>query len=143
GLDPVVSKAQELPVRGQADLLVVVPLACDLIERVTLIDTPDLDGDQPQHHAQADRVFRWSQAILFLVTPEKYQMTELVPYYRMATRYGLPAMFVMNKAEEQIVVDDYSRVIAQFAGTDDTRKVFALPRDGSAYEPPAEMNINA
>src|SRR5206468_3663013 len=52
-------------------------------------------------------------------------------------------MFVMNKAEEQVVVDDYARVIAQFSGTDDARKVFALPRDGSAYEPPAELSINA
>ena len=87
-----------------------------LTQRITSIDTPDLDGDQPLHHAQADRVFRWAQAILFLVTPEKYQMTELVPYYRMAARYGLPAIFVMNKAEEQIVVDDYARVIAKFSG---------------------------
>src|SRR4051812_6665893 len=143
GLDQIQPKAQELPVRGQPDLLVVVPFESDLTARVTLIDTPDLDGDNVAHHAQADRAFRWSQAILFLVTPEKYQMTELVPYYRMAARYALPAMFVMNKAEEQVVVDDYARVIGQFAGTDDSRKVFALPRDGSAYEPPAEMNTNA
>jgi hypothetical protein len=143
GLDQIQPKAQELPVRGQPDLLVVVPFESDLTSRVTLIDTPDLDGDNVAHHAQADRAFRWSQAILFLVTPEKYQMTELVPYYRMAARYALPAMFVMNKAEEQVVVDDYARVIAQFAGANDARKVFALPRDGSAYEPPVEMNTNA
>src|SRR3954469_9475064 len=143
GLDPVYPKAQELPVRGQPDSLLVVPMESELTARVTIIDTPDLDGDQPAHHAQADRAFRWSQAILFLVTPEKYQMTELVPYYRMAARYALPALFIMNKAEEQVVVDDYARVVAQFSGTDDSRKVFALPRDGSAYEPPAEMNVNA
>ncbi len=142
-LDPVYPKAQELPVRGQADLLVVVPHESALTERVTLIDTPDLDGDQPLHHAQADRVFRWAQAILFLVTPEKYQMTELVPYYRMASRYGLPAIFVLNKAEEQIVVDDYARVIGTFIGEPDRHKVFAIPRDGSSYEPPAETNVNA
>jgi hypothetical protein len=43
----------------------------------TLVTRPDLDGDQPAHHAQADRAFRWAEAIVFLVTPEKYQMTEL------------------------------------------------------------------
>jgi len=75
---------------------------------VTLIDTPDLDGDQPVHHAEADRVFRWGEAILFLVTPEKYQMTELLPYYRLAQRYALPAVFVMNKLEEAAVLDDFA-----------------------------------
>jgi hypothetical protein len=130
-------------VRGQAGLLVVVPHQSDLTERATLVDTPDLDGDQPAHHAQADRAFRWAQAILFLVTPEKYQMTELVPYYRMTRRYGLPAIFVMNKAEEQAVVDDYKRVISQFSQDDHATKIFALPRDGSGYEPPGEVNLDA
>jgi hypothetical protein len=143
GLDPVYPKAQELPARGQADLLAVVPMEVPLTSRIALIDTPDLDGDQPQHHAQADRVFRWAQAILFLVTPEKYQMTELVPYYRMAARYELPALFVMNKAEEQIVVDDYARVIGKFVHRDVSQSIFALPRDGSAYEAPAAMSVDA
>ena len=35
-------------------------------------------------------------------------MTELLPYYRLARRYAVPALFVMNKAEEQAVVDDYA-----------------------------------
>src|SRR5207253_2291019 len=61
------------------------------------------------HHAQADRAFRWAQAMLFLVTPEKYQMTELVPYYRLASRYRLPSLLVMNKAEEQAAVDDFAQ----------------------------------
>src|SRR5467141_1287128 len=55
-----------------------------------VVDTPDLDGDQPAHHAQADRAFRWAQRIVFVVTPEKYQMTELLPYYRLARRYEVP-----------------------------------------------------
>ncbi|HEX3356091.1 MAG TPA: GTPase, partial [Tepidisphaeraceae bacterium] len=128
GLDPVFPKAQELPVRGQVDLLAVVALDSELTSHITLIDTPDLDGDQPLHHAQADRVFRWAQAVLFLVTPEKYQMTELVPYYRMAARYGLPAVFVMNKAEEQIVVDDYARVVGAYSGSRDSHDLFAIGR---------------
>jgi len=142
GLDPVIPNLQELPARGTPELLVVVPHPSPLTERVSLIDTPDLDGDQPLHHAQADRVFRWSQAILFLVTPEKYQMTELVPYYRMAARYQLPALFVMNKAEQQIVVDDYARIIEQFFG-DKSRRIFAIPRDGSSYETPGASNVDA
>ena len=143
GLDPVFPSASELPARGTPEVLAVVPHPSPLTQRITLVDTPDLDGDQPLHHAQADRVFRWAQAILSLVTPEKYQMTELVPYYRMAARYGLPTIFVMNKVEEQIVVDDYARVIAQFSGADPTPKIFALPRDGSAFEPSTAMNLDA
>ena len=79
----VVSGA-EVPARGQVDALAVVKEERELTTKITLVDTPDLDGDQPLHHAQADRVFRWAQAIVFLVTPEKYQMTELLPYYRLA-----------------------------------------------------------
>ncbi|MDB5329541.1 MAG: hypothetical protein JWP03_692 [Phycisphaerales bacterium] len=115
GVEHVIATADRLPARGQAGSLIVVPRAVltdaatqeQLLTHVVLIDTPDLDGDQPAHHAEADRAFRWAQAILFLVTPEKYQMTELLPYYRLANRYGLSSLFVMNKCEEQAVAEDY------------------------------------
>ncbi|MDB5910561.1 MAG: superfamily binding cassette transporter, partial [Massilia sp.] len=115
GVEHVIATPDRLPARGQAGALVIVPRAAlaeapaheELLSSVVLIDTPDPDGDQPAHHAEADRVFRWAQAIVFLVTPEKYQMTELLPYYRLAARYGLPALFVMNKCEEQAVAEDY------------------------------------
>src|SRR5205823_3139233 len=110
-------------------------------QSVTLVDTPDLDGDQPTHHAQADRVFRWAQAVVFLVTPEKYQMTELLPYYRLARRYAIPALFVMNKAEETGVVEDF---VKQLGGREwGDGRVFVLPRDDAAYEPPREMNLES
>ena len=131
----------EIPARGQVDALAVVKEERELTKKITLVDTPDLDGDQPLHHAQADRVFRWAQAVVFLVTPEKYQMTELLPYYRLARRYAVPALFVMNKAEEPGVVEDFAK---QLAGRDwADAKVFVLPRDDAAYEPPREMNLEA
>jgi hypothetical protein len=125
----------QLPARGQLDQLMIVIAPSELTTRITLIDTPDLDGDQPSHHAQADRVFRWADAVLFLVTPEKYQMTELLPYYRLAQRYGVPALHVMNKAEEHAAVADYQ----QQSGIE---RVFAIPRDDAAYEPPGESNLD-
>jgi hypothetical protein len=140
GLDPIVAGEKELPARGQSDALIVAPLENELTKNVTLVDTPDLDGDQPAHHAQADRAFRWAQAVLFLVTPEKYQMTELVPYYRLASRYSVPALYVMNKAEEPAVVSDYARVLG---GATTDVKVFAIPRDDAAYQPPGEMRLEA
>ena len=122
-----------------------------------LVDTPDLDGDQPAHHAEADRVFRWAQAVIFLVSPEKYQMTELLPYYRLAARYSTPALFVMNKCEEQAVVEDYRRQLTGWTSDDSsfaapgvdpepgkkTTKVFAIARDDAAYEPPTHENLES
>jgi hypothetical protein len=125
------------PARGEADRLLVVVHDAELTRKATLVDTPDLDGDQPLHHAQADRAFRWAEAVVFLVTPEKYQMTELVPYYRLAKRYGVPALLVMNKVEQQQVVDDYQTRLAGGA------TVYAIPRDDANYEPPRESNLDA
>jgi hypothetical protein len=131
----------EIPARGQVDALAVVKEERELTRKITLVDTPDLDGDQPLHHAQADRVFRWVQAVVFLVTPEKYQMTELLPYYRLAKRYAVPALFVMNKAEEPGVVEDFAKQLAERDWAD--ARVFVIPRDDAAYEPPREMNLEA
>jgi hypothetical protein len=89
--------------------------------------------------------------VLFLVTPEKYQMTELLPYYRLASRYALPAFHVMNKCEQQPVADDYARLLkvqgsgleAQEKGTQLFSSPFVIPRDDAGYEPPAGQNLVA
>jgi hypothetical protein len=132
---------EALPARGEAGSLAVVAHAHPLTDHLTLVDTPDLDGDQPAHHAQADRAFRWAHAVLFLVTPEKYQMTELLPYYRLARRYAMPAVFVMNKCEEQAVAEDFAAQLAQRDWPD--AGVFVIPRDDAGYEPPADANLTS
>jgi hypothetical protein len=137
GVEHVSATAGETP-RGQNGTVVIV---VDENAPVILVDTPDLDGDQPANHAQADRVFRWSQRIVFVVTPEKYQMTELIPYYRLAHRYDLATLFVMNKCEEPAVLDDFLRQLADRNWPD--AEVFSIPRDDAAYEPPAEENLDA
>lgn len=136
GLEHELICAGDLPARGRADALSVILLDHDLTRSVVFVDTPDLDGDQPAHHAQADRVFRWADAVLMLVTPEKYQMTELMPYYRLAARYELPAINVMNKVEEQAIVDDYQEQV-------DAESVFSIPRDDAAYQPPHQLNLES
>jgi energy-coupling factor transporter ATP-binding protein EcfA2 len=132
----------ELPARGVSDRLLVVRVDHGLLGRVALIDTPDLDGDQPAHHALADRAFRWAEGLVFLVTPEKYQMTELPPYYRLARRYGLGAVFVMNKADDSAVVDDYAAQLRASHGIESPR-VFCLARDDAAFDPPPEQALPA
>jgi 50S ribosome-binding GTPase len=138
GLPRTVAAPGELPVRGQTDSLIVIEAKHDLLNHVALVDTPDLDGDQPLHHAQADRAFRWAEAIIFLVSPEKYQMTELLPYYRLARRYAVPALFVMNKCETPEMLEDYRQLVS--ADQKDAH-VFAVARDDAAYEPPAQSNL--
>ncbi len=137
GVPHIPADADEPP-RGQTGTVVTV---IDPQTPATIIDTPDLDGDQPENHTQADRAFRWAHRLIFVVTPEKYQMTELIPYYRLARRYELPALFVMNKCEEPAVLDDFLRQLAEREWAD--AHVFAVQRDDSAYEPPAEENLDA
>jgi hypothetical protein len=125
--------ADQRPARGQDDALIVTTHSHPMLTGLSLIDTPDVDGDQPAHHALADRVFRWAQALVFLVSPEKYQMTELQPYYRLARRYGVPSLFVINKADDRGVFDDYRQQIQQIVGNE--VRVFAVPRDDSTFAP--------
>ncbi|HWE04910.1 MAG TPA: GTPase domain-containing protein [Tepidisphaeraceae bacterium] len=140
--------ADRLPARGNNGSLLIVAgtalgvlmQADSLLGAAVIADTPDLDGDQRAHHAEADRAFRWAQALVFLVTPEKYQMTELLPYYRLAARYAIPARFVMNKCEEQAVVEDYRKQLAGYFRSD-SPQVFVIPRDDSTYQPPAGEDL--
>ncbi len=141
GLEHRLASENELPARGQADALIVIASPQPVAAQVTLIDTPDLDGDQPSHHIQADRAFRWAEAVLFLVTPEKYQMTELLPYYRLARRYGIPALFAMNKGEESAALEDYSCQLAEREWPD--ARLFAIPRDDAAWNPSPDADLGA
>ncbi len=142
-LDVPHTPATQQPARGEADRLIVVPHASDLTRAVTLVDTPDLDGDQPLHHAQADRAFRWADAVVMLVTPEKYQMTELVPYYRLGRRYAAPMLFAMNKVEQQEAADDYQSRLASGGNSGDRPTVFSIPRDDANFEPQPATNLDA
>jgi hypothetical protein len=143
-VDAILVDHAQLPAKGQHDVLMMVRDAADLLRRIVLVDTPDLDGDQPEHHAQADRVFRWADAVLFVVTPEKYQMTELLPYYRLAVRYAMPALFAMNKAESADVLEDYRRQLTARGDLSETAAdVFAIPRDDAGFEPPPEASLAA
>ena len=69
GIEHRLAADDELPARGQVDSLLVVTTPQQLAAQVTLIDTPDLDGDQPQHHVQADRAFRWATRCCFWSRP--------------------------------------------------------------------------
>jgi len=140
-LDLPVLESAESPARGQPEALTRVTLDHPLTRKLVLIDTPDLDGDKAEHHAQADRIFRWVDAVVFLVTPEKYQMTELLPYYRLAHRYQIQSIFVMNKCEQPEALEDYAQMLTDQQHSGAT--IHAIPRDDSAYHPPAGKDLGA
>jgi len=131
--------AEESPARGKSDRITLVKSAQPLLQQFTLIDTPDIDGELTDHHAAADRVFRWADGVIFLVTPEKYQMPELQPYYRLAQRYGLATLFVMNKVDESEAVDDYAKLLAR-SGVNNPI-VLALARDDSTWQPAPDASL--
>ncbi len=134
-------EAEESPAKGKPDRVAMIRADQPLLDHLTLIDTPDIDGELVEHHAAADRVFRWADSIVFLVSPEKYQMPELQPYYRLAMRYALPALYVMNKADEAAVVEDYAKLLARSGVANPN--VFALPRDDSTWQPAADQSLTA
>lgn len=143
GLPARVVSSTELPAKGEEDSLTIVEHRVDLTERVSLIDTPDIDGDQAAHHAVADRVFRWSEAVIALVSPEKYQMTELRPYLKIARRYALPLIIVMNKLDDRAVADDARRVLKDVIESSDVSRLFTIPRDDSTVSIDPSESIDA
>jgi hypothetical protein len=141
GLMHLHAAAGDLPVRGEGEHLTIVAVAHELTGAITLVDTPDLDGEERYHHELADRIFRWCQAAVFVATPEKYQMTELPGYARLARRYHMPVLFVMNKCEDEAVVEDWRRQLADRDWPD--APLFAVPRDDCTYEPAAPLSLAA
>ncbi len=142
GLPAIVATPDQLPVRGVPQSLSVAISRHPLAAVMTLVDTPDVDGDQPAHVEQADLAFRWAQAVLFVVSPEKYQMTELLPYYGLCRRWSVPAMFVMNKCHTAEMLEDYRRLLQkQFDGA--VPALFAIARDDAPFAVPLELNLDA
>ncbi|MBC7785047.1 MAG: GTPase domain-containing protein, partial [Burkholderiales bacterium] len=133
--------ADARPARGQSDRVTIIRSDEPILGELALVDTPDIDGELVEHHAVADRIFRWCDAIVFLVSPEKYQMPELQPYYRLAQRYVLPALYVMNKADSAAVVEDYEQLLVRTGTPSPT--VLAVARDDATWQPDPSRTLDA
>jgi hypothetical protein len=129
-----------LPARGRGDVVGVVTADASLLQRVVLVDAPDVDGEVPEHPLVAERAFRFADAVLFVVSPEKYQMRELPAFYRLARRYAVPALHVMNKLESPEPARDYEQQLATPAGAP---AVFQIARDDVTWQPPADRSLDA
>ncbi|MCA9440617.1 MAG: 50S ribosome-binding GTPase [Candidatus Omnitrophica bacterium] len=132
--------SKDLPAKGSPGYLSVVEMAIEPLARFSLVDTPDVDGDAETHYEQAEQAFRWADAVVFLVTPEKYQMTELLPFYRLARRYEIPSQFMMNKCESEEVVEDYRKQIEKRGFSEPI--VYSIPRDDSTHLPPEDEGLD-
>ena len=133
--------ATQTPARGEIDELLIVPHDGELTAAATLVDTPDLDGDTPRHHEQADRAFRWAEAVVFVTTPEKYQMTELQAYYRLCGRYAISAVYAMNKVDDLEAADDWRGQLREFGVAE--AAVYVVARDDAGFTPPPERGLDA
>ncbi len=133
--------ADSRPAKGKTDRITIIRSSETILEKYILIDTPDIDGELTEHHGLADRIFRWSDAVIFLVSPEKYQMPELQPYYRLAMRYGIPSRYVMNKADSAEMVADYRNLLQRSNIVN--AEVIAIPRDDSTWQPDNAQRFSA
>lgn len=120
--------------RGEEGVLQIVRTDAPLLNSIHLIDSTDVDGDCAAHHDLARRMSHWAEALLVVTTPEKYQMTETIPFIDAARLCRVPVWFVMNKCEEGEVLEDFTAQLLGRGWRDPA--VFAVPREGSDYAPP-------
>ncbi len=134
GLPHRIVEATDLPARGESDVLLVVRHE-GTPGGVVLIDTPDVDGDIVEHHARADRAFRWATGVVLVATPEKYQLPEIARYAELAARWGLGRLFVLNKADDVKAADDWAQQL-------DGPTVYVVPRDDASLVVPTERSLD-
>lgn len=127
--DLPVADAPTTPTRGEPDRLTRVVYPASRFPSLVLVDTPDVDGSLPEHHTTAERLFRFADVVVFVTTPEKYQMTELWPFYQLGRRYHVPSLFVMNKVDAPGPAEDFELQLHQALGT--AAAVYQVARDDS------------
>lgn len=129
------------PTRGTDGRLTRVRVDAPLLRSLILIDSPDLDGSVREHHATADRLFRFADVALFVTTPEKYQMKETWPFYHLARRYALPSLFVINKLDEPGPAADFERQLRETLQLE--MPLFHVSRDDSGHAVDPARSLDA
>lgn len=112
---PGVDVAWDTKTAGDAETdtptMVLVPAERDLHKGLVIIDSPDLDSDHTNNRVWAERLLTMSDAIIFVVTPEKYNDAVVIEFLAKAASLRRSLAIVFNKADSDASFDDFSRNI--------------------------------
>jgi len=75
------------------------------LERVAILDLPDVDSVRTEHRALVDRLLPRIDAVTWVVDPEKYDDERLHAYLRTLADHAPRLRFVLNKADRVAPVD--------------------------------------
>jgi GTP-binding protein EngB required for normal cell division len=89
------------------------------LERVAILDLPDVDSVRTEHRALVDRLLPRIDALAWIVDPEKYDDERLHGYLRSLAAHASRMRFVLNKAdrvpeaERAALVADFERRLSE------------------------------
>jgi hypothetical protein len=91
----------------------LVPADDDPYRGVVIIDSPDLDSDHLNNRVWAERLMVMSDAVILVVTPEKYNDAAVVQFLQEAASLRRSLAVVFNKTEGEEAHNDFLRKIAR------------------------------
>jgi len=74
--------------------------------RIALLDSPDIDGNLPEHHAFARELLYLSDVVLFVTDPIKYNDEACAAFVRSAVEVGRCLLFIINKHDPAAPIRD-------------------------------------
>ncbi|NUM56635.1 MAG: dynamin family protein [Candidatus Hydrogenedentes bacterium] len=101
-----------------------------LPDRLTLLDTPDVDSIEREHWAVADAIRATGDVLIAVLTGEKYKDDRVVAFFRQALASGRVVVPVMNKANPDRHYEVARKQLGEFReliGTDTPS--FVVPHD--------------
>lgn len=78
---------------------------------VLLVDSPDMDSEFARNRAWAHRLLDVADAIILVVTPEKYNDEVVIQFLRAAVSRGREMAAVFNKYQEDDAYEDFLRTV--------------------------------
>lgn len=109
---------------GGVDCEVIIGKA-RILERMTLIDTPDIDSTETEHRVMAETLIDHADVVVFVTSALRY--ADLVPWQvlRRAVSRGTPVIHVLNRVtgETSAAVTDFRRRLTEARFHDELMRV--------------------
>lgn len=93
---------------------------------LVIIDSPDIDSDHSGNREWAYRLLEMSDAILFVVTPEKYNDAAVIRFLEEATQLQRTLIAIFNKNEMNESLEDFTQSVLRIKSSESN--CLALPR---------------